>query len=70
MAMVTSISNAGRLKPEIKLQQALKDFMDILTKEQRMDETSLPKPQDVMLLTCEVNRIMSFDVAYSTIPTP
>jgi len=70
MAMVTSISNAGRLKPDIKLQQALKEFMDILTKEQRMDETSRPKPRDVMILSCEVNRIVSFDVTYFTNPTP
>lgn len=60
--MSTSIAKAGRLKPEVRLGQAISEFQGDLSSLQkatfRAHQTSVTPPgiRDVMQLTAEINR--------------
>ena len=57
--MALALAKAAPLKLEVKLLQALKEFNGILADDEKYEETSPPEPRHVMLLTCEINRIVS-----------
>ena len=57
--MATAMTKAASLRPDIKLQQALKEFQDAIDGGQELGDTLPPEPEDVMMLTCEINRLVS-----------
>ena len=56
--MALAMSKAGLLRPDIKLSQALRDYEAVLSKDQKrsLHDTSKLDPNDVMILTFEINR--------------
>lgn len=56
--MALAMSKAGPLRPDIKLSQALRDYEAVLSKDQKRSfhDTSKLDPNDVMILTFEINR--------------
>lgn len=56
--MALAMSKAGPLRPDIKLSQALRDYEAVLSKDQKKSfhDTSKLNPNDVMILTFEINR--------------
>ena len=56
--MALAMSKAAPLRPDIKLSQALKDYEAILSEDQKESflHTLPPASNDVMALTCEIDR--------------
>lgn len=65
--MLTAFSSSARLKPDIRLAQAVSEFEASLSSEQKaafrksrsQNRTNPPGVQDVMVLTAEVNHSLS-----------